>query len=82
MQDPTREEMIEFLQAFPFISECDDFDIEEAIYWFAHSWHGGQASNLYEALSTSDYTPSPIASYIPKEGMSYSLLCELERHYK
>jgi hypothetical protein len=33
------------------------FRIEEAIYWFALQWHGGQDSNLYEALCSSPYRP-------------------------
>ncbi len=61
MQDPTREEMLEFLNACPFADEQDEFDREEAIYWFASNYHGGQSSNLYSALSTSPYNPGPIA---------------------
>lgn len=82
MQDPTRSEMRAHLQTWPFISEADEVDIEEAIYWFAYGWHSGQYSNLYSALSTSEHRPSPIASYIPKDGISYLLMCELEQHYK
>jgi hypothetical protein len=51
--------MVEFL-----ISQgCDDeFDREEAIYWFASDWHSGQESYLYSALSTSLLNPSPIST--------------------
>jgi len=41
-----------------------EFDIAAAIYWFASDYHGGQNSNLYSALSTSDYRPSPMHSSI------------------
>lgn len=81
MQDPTREEMIAHLQSWPFISEADEFDIEEAIYWFAYAWHGGQWSNLYSVLSNSEYRPSPVASFIPKDGISYDLYCALEKQF-
>ena len=59
--DPTKEEMEAFLKQ-EFMNQVDspeviDFDIAAAIYWFAHDYHGGQASNLYSALSTSEYKP-------------------------
>lgn len=53
-QDPTRNEMLTFLAGY---LEFDQFDREEAMYWFAYDWHDGQASNLYAALSTSPYKP-------------------------
>ena len=56
MRDPTREELIAFLQAQTGETDMDD-DIEVAIYWFAMYWHGGQSSNLYSVLSTSPYHP-------------------------
>lgn len=61
MQDPTREEMLATLQASPYAEEEGEFAIEEAIYWFASDWHGGQDSNLYAALSQSPYSPGPLA---------------------
>lgn len=59
--DPTKEEMETFLKE-QFGSEIDAFDIAEAIYWTSYEWHGGQWSNLYSALSTSDYRPGPITN--------------------
>lgn len=61
MQDPTREEMIEFLNKCQTFGDDDskEFEIEEAIYWFANKYHSGQSSNLYAALSTSQYKPGP-----------------------
>jgi hypothetical protein len=59
MKDPTKDEMQAFLTE-AYGEEIDQFDIEEAIYWFAYEWHGGQWTNLYSALSTSPYKPSPI----------------------
>lgn len=58
--DPTADDMRSYLSAnYP---ELDEFDIEEAIYWFAYNYHSGQWSNLYSALSTSQYRPSPLAN--------------------
>jgi predicted transcriptional regulator len=57
-KDPSHEEMVEFLKA-NYRFEHDDFDIERAIYWFSNIYHGGQSSNLYSVLSTSEYNPGP-----------------------
>jgi hypothetical protein len=59
--DPTLEEMREFLdEVMPEYEACE-FDREEAIYWFACEYHAGQWSNMYAALSASQYTPGPVA---------------------
>lgn len=63
--DPSKEEMQEFLRT-KYRTE-DDFDIEAAIYWFANGYHGGQNSNLYSALSTSEFRPSPMSKGIEDE---------------
>lgn len=62
-QDPTADEMRSYLRE-QFGSECDpvdgmtlSFPVECAIWWFGNDWHGGQDSNLYSALSTSEYHP-------------------------
>lgn len=59
--DPTREEMLAHLASLPFAREFEEFDREEALYWFASDWHGGQWSNLYAALCASPFHPSPLA---------------------
>ena len=56
MKDPTRDEMLAYLKGNAPAEE-DEFEIEEAIYWFASHYHGGQASNLYAALCASQYRP-------------------------
>ena len=64
--DPTKEEMVDFLTnkfqglVDPMETDANAFDIAAAIYWFANDYHGGQSSNLYSALSTSDYRPGPM----------------------
>lgn len=63
--DPTKEEMQEFLKQ-KYHTE-DDFDVESAIYWFANDYHGGQNSNLYSALSTSEFRPGPMHKGIEDE---------------
>lgn len=66
--DPTRGDMIKALMAeYPLSDDFCEFDLEAAIYWFANDYHGGQWSNLYSALSTSPYRPSPLAHGIENE---------------
>jgi len=64
--DPSRDEMIEHIRKV-YGREADEFDIEEAIYWFANDYHGGQSSNLYSALSTSEFRPGRMSNG-PEEG--------------
>jgi hypothetical protein len=45
-----------------------DFDIEAAIYWLASDYHGGQNSELYSILSTSEFKPGPTHSSVEDEG--------------
>ena len=59
MSDPDLSDLQAVL-ARAFGVEFDDFDRAEAIYWFANDYHGGQASNLYSVLSTSEFSPGPI----------------------
>jgi len=64
-QDPTKKEMLDVLSSETGGFEgMDKFSAEEAIYWYAYNHHGGQWSNLYSALSTSDYKPSPLMKNI------------------
>lgn len=79
MGDPTAEEMRTFLRPLAKAMDADDFDIEEAIYWFAANWHGGQSSNLYSALSTSDFKPSRLAT--GPEPTAEELMGDLEGRY-
>jgi len=75
IKDPTKDEMVAFLETID--ASADAFDIEEAIYWFAHHYHGGQSSNLYSVLSTSDYHPGPLCRG-PEDTFLYR---ELEDEY-
>ena len=79
--DPTKEEMQEFLKS-KYHSE-DDFDVESAIYWFANDYHGGQSSNLYSALSTSEFRPGPMHRGIEDEEseMATMMYKDLEDKY-
>ena len=71
--DPTKEEMVGFLTnkfqglIDPMDADANNFDIESAIYWFGNDYHGGQNSNLYSALSTSEYRPGPMHKSIEDE---------------
>lgn len=78
LQDPTRDELVAALARMPFADEFDEFDREEAIYWFAANYHGGQASNLYRALCNSPYSPGPL-TYGPDES-SQLLYDDLVNH--
>lgn len=75
MKDPTHQEMFDYLARQCAGSEDIRFDIEEAIYWFAYSYHGGQWSNLYEALCQSEFHPSPLAN-APDDSMLLDMLVE------
>lgn len=67
--DPTKEEMVSFLEKTCGADLVDDiFDIEAAIYWFASDYHGGQSSNLYSVLSTSEFSPGSSSRGVESEG--------------
>ncbi len=61
IQDPSKDEMFEYLRQMYGNEESFRDDAEVAIYWFANFYHGGQSSHLYSALSTSRFSPGPIA---------------------
>jgi len=84
--DPTAEEMRTLLRGS--IEEQTgeawqnyEFDIESAIYWFAADYHGGQDSNLYSALSTSEFHPGACCNGPEPESTEESLYAELEAEY-
>jgi len=72
-RDPTHEEMYSFLETQACGSEDIRFDIEEAIYWFANDYHGGQWSNLYSVLCQSQYHPGPCTRE-PSDPFFYDIL--------
>lgn len=82
-KDPTREEMLSFLKegVCKLDPEIEEFDIEEAIYWFANDWHSGQYSNLYEVLCTSKYKPGACSDGCEEDSMSKYIYEELENEY-
>ena len=61
IQDPTKEEMLNYLRSLYGQEEGFVDDAEVAMYWFANFYHGGQSSNLYSVLSNSRFNPGPIA---------------------
>ncbi len=65
--DPTKEEMQHVMTKYLGAPEVDEFDYAAAMYWFASDFQGGQSSNLYSALSTSQYNPGPMVSKIEDE---------------
>ena len=60
--DPTRDEMLTACAAVDPNMAPTDFEVEEAIYWFACDYHAGQWSNLYEALCSSPFSPGVLAN--------------------
>lgn len=82
MKDPTREELIKFLESIYLQITCGDtlhsennepdgcgcrFEIEEAAYYIASHYHSGQCSNLYSALSVSKFAPGQFTSELPDD---------------
>lgn len=81
MQDPTYAEMLAYLSAYdPDNGDYVTSDLEEAIYWYAHDHHGGQATNLYEALSASPFKPGAYSTGIPDDYV-LDLYMALQREY-
>lgn len=82
-KDPTANEMAKFLLGRDVsITEEERneyYNALIAIYWYANLNHGGQHTNLYSALSTSDYKPSRTGT-MQSEGEEvadmYRRLCE------
>lgn len=64
MTDPTYGELIDAVrEQFP---DADEADTEEAIYWFAADYHGGQWSNLYSVLCSAKFRPGHAAKHVTK----------------
>ena len=79
IHDPTKEEMMEYLRS-QFGNE-EEFEAEAAIYWFANHYHGGQSSNLYSVLSTSEFSPGPISRGPEPGSMEEMMYQELESKF-
>lgn len=79
MYDPDREWLDREIAALPYAGELDDFDREEAIYWFASDWHGGQDSNLYSVLSTSMFKPGPMSGACEPDSVAQMVYDDLVR---
>ena len=73
IQDPTKEEMMDYLSSQFGNEEGFQDDAEVAIYWFSNFNHGGQWSNLYSVLSSSPFSPGPIARG-PQPGSSEEMM--------
>lgn len=82
-QDPTRDEMMKFLhdQFGRYGEEGFADSAEAAMYWFANHYHGGQWSNLYSVLSTSQFSPGPIANGPEPESMEADMYQALEAEF-
>ncbi len=81
IQDPTKEEMFEYLQGIYGNEEGFEGDAEAAIYWFANFNHGGQGSNLYSVLSTSRFRPGRITKGPQKDSGEEMMYRDLEHQF-
>lgn len=94
--DPTRAQMRKYLigiwpaitcERFNRRDECQIWDLEMAMYYFAREYYDGQRSNLYSVLSTSEYRPGACesgfddASTREENYTAFSLYCALIRHF-
>lgn len=80
-QDPTREEMLHFLEQQFGREEGFEDNAEVSMYWFANDYHGGQWSNLYSVLSTSPFSPGPIANGPEPDSVEEMMYQALEAEY-
>lgn len=78
-REPTLDEMRRYLAEF---SDIDEFDRERAIYWWSADNHGGQGSNLYEALSLSAYRPGHMEHGVNINGPSGECYSALDEKFK
>lgn len=81
IQDPTKQEMMEYLRKMYGKEEGFEDEAEVAIYWFANFNHGGQSSNLYSVLSTSPFNPGPIARGPEKDSFEEMMYQDLESEF-
>jgi hypothetical protein len=75
MNDPDRDELIEAIENAG--EGATDFEIEEAIWWFANDWYSSRYSNLYNVLRQSQYHPGPLQNgpSTPASRHIYDWLC-------
>lgn len=79
--DPTREDMLHYLQQQFGREEGFEDSAEVAMYWFANHYHGGQWSNLYSVLSTSPFRPGPISRGPEPDSMEDMMYQALEAEF-
>lgn len=63
LNDPTREEILNYIPDIYKKEEGFKDNFEIALYWFATLWHSGQSSNLYSILCASIYNPGRCATF-------------------
>ncbi len=80
-EDPTREEMMDYLRLAYGAEEEWENEAEVAIYYFANHYHGGQWSNLYSALSTSPYSPGPFTTLESEGSMATDMYNDLVQKF-
>ncbi len=85
MSDPTADEMREYLKdRWELTPESESewaIDVEEVIYWFAYAYHDGQWSELYSALSTSEFHPGSDSAGVEPDTLAAIMLADLIEEY-
>lgn len=81
VSDPSKKEMLHFLQQQFGGEEGFEDNAEVAIYWFANHYHGGQWSNLYSVLSTSPFRPGSISRGPEPDSMEDMMYQALEAKF-
>lgn len=83
VKDPTREEMLEFIaQQYRGCHEMLENESAEAIHQFASEYHAGQNSNLYSALSQSEFRPGPMWSQTEEKSFARDIYNSLVEEYR
>jgi hypothetical protein len=80
-QDPDRDEMMNYLKSQYGREPGWQDDAEAAMYWFGNFYHGGDASNLYSVMSTSPFSPGPIARGPQKGSMEEMMFQSLVHQF-
>lgn len=65
----------------PEENELFEFDVEDAIFWFACHYHTGQDSDLYAIMSTSPFTPGIISRGPEPHSLAAEMYGELCRTF-
>ena len=84
LKNTLKQRMLDHLQLtfLGLFDPLEDIDMQAAIYWVASDYHGGQNSELYSILSTSELKPGPFHKSVVDEGETAEMMYnELIKHF-